>query len=109
MYLSPTGAIERCADIPGGEGEYEVAVGFTCSLRDASILVDVLRSEDRKMGDPPTRVYIYKRPVGWKRLPKDAVLTVIMDAKVHLNPKVFGDSQIPVVSKTPMAVKFGSS
>lgn len=70
----------------------EAAVMLTCDLLTAAIACDVIREHDREAGDPVTRVYL-RRVEAWRRLPADAVLTVVEREgdrqSVVLNPDVF--------------------
>lgn len=67
----------------------EAAVAFSCPLLEAAIICDWLRSNDRSVGDYPTRLYI-NRKVSWTRIPSYIVLTEVMDdGKCRLNPEVF--------------------
>jgi hypothetical protein len=77
----------------------EGGVAFSCSLLDAACLCDVIRSHDRRAGDFPTRVYVFRK--AWSKLPSHAVLTRVReDGKCVLNPEWFGEREI-VVSAPP--------
>lgn len=65
----------------------EVAVGLVCSTLTAALAIDVIRSEDRRHGDEPTRAYIHRGD--WERLDPSAVLTVMREGKSRLNPIFF--------------------
>jgi hypothetical protein len=73
----------------------ENAVAFTCSLLTAASICDILRGHDKKAGDAPTRVYI-NRGRGWARLPGGAVLSVVRNGNVVLNPDVFTVELVPL-------------
>lgn len=78
----------------GQHREEEVpAVPFTCDLLTAAIACDVLRSNDRKLGDELTRVYVL-RESRWTRVTSKTVLTVIVEGKVRLNPEVFSIDKV---------------
>lgn len=92
----------------------EFAVGFTCDLLTAATLCDVVRSNDRKLRQSPTRVYLRRR-VSWEQLPKDAVLTEVYETDevdafgnprrtVRLNWDVFR-SQVEVVQSVATETK----
>ena len=65
----------------------ETAVPFICDLLTAASCLDVLRSEARKVNDPPIRAYIYRE--AWTRLPHYAVLVNIEDGKAVLSSEWF--------------------
>lgn len=71
---------DRMEDVP--------AVVFSCDLLTAAIVCDMLRSNDRKVGDAPTGLYINKNQ-SWSRITNNTVLTVVINGKAKLNPKVF--------------------
>ncbi len=66
----------------------EAAVAFSCDLLTAACICDTIRSHDRSVKDYPTRVYL-KKVVAWNKLPGAAVLTVVKNEKVQLNPEFF--------------------
>lgn len=76
---------------PTGECK-DVAVRFTCTIEEAALLCDVLRSYDKASGDRPTRVLIRDDPESpWRAVPPAENLTYV-DSKTHkvrLNPRVF--------------------
>jgi len=74
----------------------EGGVAFSCPLLDAACLCDVIRCHDRKAGDYPTRVYIFRK--AWSRLPSHAVLTRVRENgdKCELNSEWFGTKEVPV-------------
>lgn len=73
----------------------EVAVAFRCPPETAGAICDLIRSHDRDAGDHPTRVYVFRR--AWRRLPADAVLTIVEDGKCLTNPEVFGYDGLPSI------------
>ena len=82
----------------------ETAVAFHCltatDLLMAAALCDVIRNNDRKVGDVPTRTYL-KRQV-WSRLPGFAVLTLVdADGTLRLNPEWFPESTPAVELEAP--------
>lgn len=66
----------------------EVAVGLVCSTLTAALAIDVIRSEDRRFGDEPTRAYLHRGGT-WERLDPSAVLTVLQGETPRLNPIFF--------------------
>ena len=67
----------------------EHALVFCCPLLEAALIIDLLRSEDRKAGDPPTRAYV-RRGALWAKLPGNTVLTELgRDGKARLSRKEF--------------------
>lgn len=87
---------DRMEDVP--------AVVFICPLLEAAIICDVLRSHDRKAGDPPTGIYINKA-ASWSRVTNNTVLTVLVDGKARLNPVIFSDAV--ALGSAPKVVKLG--
>lgn len=96
------------ANIPHGKSvREEVFVRFSCPLLEAGKVCDVVRAEDKRAGDDPTRVYILRPPTTkhpdaeWTKLPGTATFTVpdvpegvddpkiMAEAEWILNPKVF--------------------
>lgn len=69
------------------------AVMFTCDLLTAAAVCDLLRSEDRRCGNPPTAVYV-RRDRAWAKLPGSAVLTVVVRGEMRLNPVVFAVEKV---------------
>jgi hypothetical protein len=67
-----------------------------------------LRSHDRKVGDPPSRVYLFRRT--WSKLGKAVVLTRLLGRRCVLNPVVFPPELVPVLArpKDVEVVTFGS-
>ncbi len=78
-------------------------VGFLCDTLTAAILCDVIRSNDRKLRQPVTRVYL-KRADAWAQLSSDLVLTEVENGKVRLNWSVF-TSQIERVDTVPLPLQ----
>jgi len=70
----------------------ETAVEFSCDLLQAATICDIIRSEDRKLKQYPTRVY-YCRETAWTKVSSDAVLTLQWfeedGDRLALNPNVF--------------------
>lgn len=72
------------------ERKDDAAVEFRCDLLQAAVIVDSLRSEDRRQGDPPTKVWLRRPGEGWEKVPDSAVLTSVVDGKPVLAPWVTG-------------------
>lgn len=89
---------DRVEDVP--------AVAFTCDLLTAATVCDLLRSNDRKRGDPPTGLYICKDR-SWTRITNSAVLTVLASGRVALNPAVFPEEAGPGTAPQPKIVRKG--
>lgn len=105
--LDLTGAFQTDKDAPDERG-----VRFSCELLKAAIICDIIRSEDRKAGDFPTRVY-YRKEAGkaWRSLPNDTVLTEEgeKEGSFSLNRKLFpSDEPIVLVPPAPRRVQFGN-
>lgn len=66
----------------------ETGAVFTCDLLTAALTCDLIRNNDRKAGDYPTRVYVRYATV-WERVTAAVVLTEVVGGKVILNPEVF--------------------
>ena len=66
----------------------EVAVAFTCDLLSAACICDTLRSHDKRAGDYPTRVYLFKR-TAWSRVPGSITLATVKDGSCTLNRTIF--------------------
>lgn len=79
----------------------DAAVTFCCKIVDAALICDILRSEDRKAGDTPTRIFLDKGE-GWKAVPSNAVFTVEVRGSIKLNPQLF---DIIVLNHTPLPVQ----
>lgn len=77
----------------------EIAVAFTCDLLTAACCCDTLRTHDRKVGDYPTRVYVFRR--AWTKIVSSALLTLIEGDKVVLNPALFDVDEIEPGTPTP--------
>lgn len=74
----------------------EPAVEFHCSLKDAALVCDRIRSEDRKHSRKSTRTYI-NRGTNWMPIFEGQVLTVSLYGKAHLDPTFFPDTVLPMV------------
>ncbi len=74
-----------------GERPDDRAVGFCCDLLSAACLCDIMRSNDRKFGDSPTRIYMRSRlNLPWFKIDANIVLTGLgEDEAIHLNPQIF--------------------
>lgn len=83
----------------------EAGAVLSCDLLAAACLLDVIRSQDRKAGDYPTRVYLKKRT--WSRIPSDAILTLLVDGTLMLNPAYFGVHLAPIPPKAATRVIMG--
>ncbi len=81
----------------------DTAVPFTCDLLTAAIACDVLRSENRKLGENPIRIYLAKPGGNWSRLGGNEVLT-ITEGGVALDPRVF-PSMVTAESYDPLVPK----
>lgn len=102
------GKLDLTKDVRAGEGKSderadERAVVFTCSLLEAAIIIDTLRSHDRQVGDFPTRAYLQRREA-WNRIPSEAVLTVVRNGKCKLNPTWF-PIEVSAAKPSPLTVK----
>lgn len=116
--LSPT--IMRAVIVPHtikkavqvGEAVSDVGIEFSCDLLHAATICDVIRSDDRKMGDPITRIYLFNGR-SWKKLPDEAILTRVdigADQRVStplqglvlsLSPKYFETPAVAPKAPTP--------
>ncbi len=85
--------------LPGPKGPIP-ALGFKCRLLWAASSCDVIREQDRQLGEPVTVVYILRRGT-WTRLANDDVLCVIADGLITLNPVIFP----PLVAPTAKPLK----
>lgn len=66
----------------------ERAVEFSCDLLTAATVCDTIRSHDRKAGEAPTRVYLWRG--SWSKLGGSVVLTQLMgDGRCRLSPEFF--------------------
>lgn len=81
-------------------------VMFTCDLLTAATVCDILRSNDRKLGDQPTRLYIH-RGQSWSRVNFNEILTVLVAGKVKLNPLVFPSVQLEANTPPPKVKVLG--
>lgn len=85
----------------------DVAVPVDIPLLLAATVIDVAQSEQRKVGLPWLRTYIF-RGIAWTKLPRDTLLTVLQDGVIELNPDVFGAKEIEaVVPRAFNPVTFG--
>ena len=66
----------------------DAAAPLICSLLDAAVVLDLLRSECRRVGDPAPRVYV-RRDGRWSAVPPETVLTVLNGAGPELSQTVF--------------------
>jgi hypothetical protein len=75
------------------------AVELTCEFTDAALVCDLIRSEDRRLGRTPTRLYLFRRT--WTQLSSTAVLTQVRqpDKKVVLNPDLFQPETVFIPSQ----------
>lgn len=81
----------------------ETAVAFTCDLLTAALCCDLIRAEDAKEGDYPTRVYLFRK--AWTKLPSNLPLTVVLpSSKTILNPKVF-PTEVEYAENVPLEPK----
>ena len=76
---------------------HETALPFTCGLLTAGAICDIIRGIDRRMGDSPTRVYVFKG-LNWTKVPFNKLLTVVKDSQAVLNPAIFPPTKSDVVS-----------
>lgn len=67
----------------------ETAVPFTCDDLTAACICDLIRSNDAKLEETPTRVYL-KRGAGWNRLRTEDSLSILIDGRPMLSPALFG-------------------
>ena len=97
-------AVVSVDDEKDGDGRFvNTAIPFNCPLLAAATLLDVVRSTDRRVGDVPTRAYLFRD--GWRRLTRYHVLTVVDGDKVSLNPAVFRVDMPLAAGVQPAAVK----
>lgn len=80
------------------------AIPFSCGLLSAATICDIIRSEDRKSGDFPTQLYIYKTT--WNRIPSHVALTIQVKGSVKLNPTIFPAVAVTLIIPPPQAVDF---
>lgn len=71
----------------------ETGLAFACNLMQAAAICDILRGHDRKVGQPPTRVYLRKIKA-WTKLAGDVILVLYG----KLNPAVFPSERAVVVA-----------
>jgi len=90
-----------------------VAIVFTCDLLTAALVIDIVRSEDRKVNGPLTRAYINRGGTAWSRLPNNVVLTVAEAGKpTRLNPQIFAEKEeevvlLPLIPRKPKKLILG--
>lgn len=90
-----------------GQAVGDVGIEFNCPLLQAAAICDMIRSEDRKSGDCPTRIYLHNGRY-WKKLDDGAVLTRLVDGKAQLHPKIFDVPAIAAVAPpAPSVLKLG--
>ena len=65
----------------------EVGVTFACDLLSAACICDTLRAHDAKVGDYPTRVYVFRK--AWTKVAGNVTLSIVLDGKPVLNPDLF--------------------
>lgn len=81
---------------PDPKGPVEdTIIPFKSELLDAATACDVLASEHRKHDEVPVRLSIKRNEESnWIKLPYEVVLTVIINGRPRLNPRVFGAAAI---------------
>lgn len=85
----------------------EVAIEFSCDTLTAASICDTIRGHDRRNGIQPTRCYLMRNDV-WIRLSSATDLTIVVNAKVLLNPAVFsGTAMNELAPATAKRVTFG--
>lgn len=86
----------------------EVAVAFACRPLQAATVCDLVREHDRRVGDAPTRVYLFRKT--WSKLPSHEALAVGTGVSLRLNPKLFPESveHVKPSSRQAQAIDFGS-
>lgn len=82
--------------------ETDICVPFAPPALKAAMIADVIRSQDRKACDKPTRVYIFRKT--WQVLSPSAMLTTVYAGKVLLNPRIF-PTEIVVKAEKPRFLK----
>ena len=73
----------------------ETAVAFSCDLLTAACICDTIRTHDKAVKDYPTRVYIFRRSA-WSKVAGQGHLSIVVDNKCVLNPKIF--SSVPAAN-----------
>ncbi len=88
--------------------ESETAIILTADLLVSATVCDIIRSEDRRLNETPTRVYLHRNG-SWTKLPRSVLLTIIENGKVILNPEIFTQEIIitPLVPKETEKVSIG--
>jgi hypothetical protein len=76
-------------EAPARATDDEVVLVFKCPLIEAAKACDLVRSHDREVGDPETRVYRSQGGGPWNLLPPKAVLCSTAGGKCVLSPNVF--------------------
>lgn len=80
-----------------------MAVVFTCDILTAALVIDILRSECRRLGKELIRGYINRGGESWARLLSRQVLTILDEnRKPQLNPEIFRPDE-PVEPSEPIA------
>lgn len=74
------------------------ALAFSCPLLEAALICDILRNNDRKLGDEPTKVYLYSGR-GWAEIGPSTVLTSTDGGDLSLCPSVFPPLEEPTPPK----------
>ena len=77
----------------------QVGVPFKCDTLMAACICDTLRVHDKRIGDPPTRVYLRRRGT-WSLIPDEAILTKVVNGSPRLDPMLFPDS-VKLVKANP--------
>ena len=91
------GRLDLRAVRPDPDRGGETAVAFSCDPLTAALICDLLRSEDRRAGDVPTRVYLRRNKV-WVRLSASDVLTEVgEDGKATLSHDLFPPEPVEYV------------
>lgn len=83
-----------------------VILEFSCSLLQAALICDKIRSDDRAMGDAPTSVFISKKEV-WQKLSTNAILTRVVNGRAELNPMYFNHEKADAIPLRPAVLKLG--
>lgn len=77
-------------------------LAFNCALLDAAMACDLIRANDRLVGESPCRTYL-KRVESWSRVPDNVFLTMLLpDGQAALNPELFKVmTVVPPAAPTP--------
>ncbi len=70
----------------------EMGVAFACPLLDAACILDTMRAHDRKVGDSPTRCYVFR--TAWTKVPGAQQLSVMSNGRPILNPSLFRAAEL---------------